>query len=330
MVHSGLSRSVSFIAISVLVAHEYEGRCDRATDLGFAVEAPILDDMDTSLIQAFSKNGSSGRWTITCGRIIAVILAGLYFAGRGRVVAVTCRDPILVRIILLESCPAIEGIKLPFPERGLELLSDCVGQELTWEAEYLRPYTSMISDQDCGIGGPPILVLDDEKPIEEFLTLKERMEVALLVSDDAGSRCAGLGIIDECSPQGVWCGFCVPYSFFVVVNISKVNSKCNHHTAYCEEESITTLGAAINRRVLWSGYKVRPTEPLGPFLGSDVKDKGIGGPPIPFQPGKVKNESSGSDMKTNDGKESEIDGHIVGSEEKVDNGDTDSPSANPD
>ena len=177
-------------------------------------------------------------------------LAGLHFACRGRVVAVTCRDPILVQIVLMESSPAIEGIKLPFLERGLELLSDCVGQELTWKAQYLRPYASMISDQDCGIGGLPIPVLDEEKPIEEFLTLKERMEVALLVSDDAASRCAGLGIIDECSPQGVWCGFRVPYSFFVVVNISKVNSKCNHHIAYYKEESITTLGTTINHKVL--------------------------------------------------------------------------------
>ena len=85
----------------------------------------------------------------------------------------------------------------------MELLSNCVGQELTWEAQYLRPYASMISDQDGGIGGPPIPALDDEKPIEEFLTLKEWMEVALLVSDDAGCRCAGLGIIDDCSPRGV-------------------------------------------------------------------------------------------------------------------------------
>ena len=246
------------------------------------MEASIPDEMDTSSIQAFSKNGSSGRWTITRGRIVVVTLAGLYFAGRGRVVAVICRDPILVQMVLLELSLTIEGIKLPFPERGLELLSDCVGQELTWEAQYLRPYASMISDEDCGIGGPPILALDDEKPIEEFLTLKERMEVALLVSDNAGCCCARLGIIEECSPRGVWCGFLVPHSFYVVVNISMVNSKCNHHTAYCEEESITTLGAAINRRVLWSGYKVRPTEPLGPPLGSDVKDEGIGGPPIPI------------------------------------------------
>ena len=257
-------------------------------------------------------------------------LAGLYFAGRGRVVAVTCRDPILVRIVLLESSPAIEGIKLPFPERGLELLSDCVGQEFTWEAQYLRPYASMISDEDCGIGGPQIPALVDDKPIEDFLTLKERMEVALLVSDDSGCRCAGLGIIEECSPRGVWCGFLVPHSFFVVVNISMVNSKCNHHIAYYEDEAITTLGAAINRRVLWSGYKVRPTEPLGPPLDSDVKDEGIGGPPIPIQPCKVKIESTGPDMMANDGREPEIKGHTVGSEERGDNRNTESPSANPD
>ena len=121
--------------------------------------------MDTSLVEAFTRNGPSERWTISRGRIVAVTLAGLYFAGRGRVVAVTCRDPILVCIILLELSPTIEGIKLPFPERGLELLSDYIGEELTWEAQYLQPYASMISDGDCGIGSPPIPVLEDSKPI---------------------------------------------------------------------------------------------------------------------------------------------------------------------
>ena len=190
----------------------------------------------------------------------------------------------------------------------------------------------MISDQDCGISGLPILVLDDEKPIEEFLILKEWMEVALLVSDDADAGVPGWESLTSAllEASGVGSVTCVPHSFFVMVNISKVKFECNHHTAYCEEESITTLGAVINRRALWSGYKVRPIEPLGPPLGSNVKDEGIGGPPISIQPRKVKNESSGSDMKANDGKESEIDGHTVGSEEKVDNGDTDSPRANPD
>ena len=73
---------------------------------------------------------------------------------------------------------------------------------------------------------------------------------------------------------------------------------------------------------------MRSTEPLDPPLGADVKDEGIGGPPIPCQPDKVKNESSGSDMKANDGKESEVDSHSVGSEEKVDKGDTKSASTN--
>ena len=239
--------------------------------------------MDTSSIEVFSKNRPFGRWTTTRGRIVAVTLAGLYFAGRGRVVVVTCRDPILVRIVLFESSPTIKGIKLPFPERGLELLNECVGKELTWEAQYLRPYASMISDVNYGIGGPSIPVLDNEKPIEHFLTLMERMEVTLLVSNDAGIGCVRVGVIDECSPQGVWCRFRVPHSFFVVVKITKVNTEYNGQTAYCEEESITTLGAAINHRVLWSGYKVRPTEPLCPSRDAVVKEERIGGPSIRFQ-----------------------------------------------
>ena len=83
--------------------------------------------MDTLAIEAFSKNGNSGSWRITCGREVALTLAGLYYVGCGRVVRVTCRDPILVRIVLLDTSPAIEGTRLPFPERGLELLCDCIG-----------------------------------------------------------------------------------------------------------------------------------------------------------------------------------------------------------
>ena len=75
---------------------------------------------------------------------------------------------------------------------------------------------------------------------------------------------------------------------------------------------------------------MRPTEPLGPLLGVDVKDEGIGDPPIPCQPNKVKNQSSGSNMKATDGNESKVNRHSVGAEEKVDKGDTESASANPD
>ena len=72
---------------------------------------------------------------------------------------------------------------------------------------------------------------------------------------------------------------------------------------------------------------MRPMEPLGPPLGADVKDKGIGGLPIPFQADKVKNEFNGCDMKATNGKEAEVDIHCVGAEEKVDKGDTESASA---
>ena len=285
--------------------------------------------MDTSSVEAFTRNGSSGRWTITRGRIVAVTLAGLYFAGRGRVVAVTCRDLILVRIVLLELSSTIEGIKLLFLERGLELLSDCVGEELTWEAKYLQPYASMISDTDCGIGGPPIPVVKDSKPIDQFLTLKERMEVTLLVSDDAGMRCAGIGVINECSPRGVWCGFLVLHSFFVVVTLTEVSTECQGQAAYYEEESMTTLGAAINHRVLWSAYKVRPTEPLCPFGNATVKEERIGGPPIHLHPDMEDQSSSDSDINAT----APSDGHGGQSGEApdmVDQRDAESVNANPD
>ena len=189
-----------YTELDVSAARCYGGSSDIIPELCIMDSLTSRSGMDTSLVEAFTRNGPSWRWTITRRRIVAVTFAGLYYAGRGRVVAVTCRDPILVRIVLLESSPTIEGIKLLFPERGLELLSDCVGEELTWEAKYLRPYASMISDANCDIGDPPIPVLEDLKPIEQFLTLRERMEVVLLVSDDAGMRCAGIGVINECSP----------------------------------------------------------------------------------------------------------------------------------
>ena len=72
---------------------------------------------------------------------------------------------------------------------------------------------------------------------------------------------------------------------------------------------------------------MRPTEPLDPLLRADVKDEGIGGPPIRFQPDKVKNDFSGSDIKATIDKEAEVDDHGVGAKEKVDKGDTESASA---
>ena len=187
----------------------------------------------------------------------------------------------------------------------------------------------MISDVDCGIGGPPVPVLNDEKSIEQFFTLQERMEVALLVSDDVGMRCAGIGVINEYSPRGVWCGFLVPHSFFIVVIITKVSTECKGQIAYCKEESITTLGATINQRVLWSGYKVRPTEPLCPSCDVAVKEERISGPPIHFHPDMEDQSCSESDTNTT----ALVDDHgdrSGGAPDKVDERDAESANAYPD
>ena len=141
-------------------------------------------------------------------------------------------------------------------------------------------------------------MLDDEKPIEQFLTLKERMEVALLVSDEAGSQYAGLGVIDKCSPRGVMCRFLVLHTFFVVVNVTKVNTKYNGQTAYYKEEIIKILGVAINHRVLWSKYKVRRMEPLCPSRDHIVKQEDMASLPRQFQLEKEDNNFSTSDINT--------------------------------
>ena len=39
-----------------------------------------------------------------------------------------------------------------------------------------------------------------------------------------------------------------------------------------------------NHRILWSGYKIKPTEILFPSPDNIVKNKDISGPPIPLQP----------------------------------------------
>ena len=75
------------------------------------------------------------------------------------------------------------------------------------------------------------------------------MEVALLVCNEAGSHCVGLGVIEGCSPQGIYYGFLVLYSFFVIVNVTRVNSEYKGLIAYCEEATVNTLSAMINHRV---------------------------------------------------------------------------------
>ena len=109
----------------------------------------------------------------------------------------------------------------------------------------------------------------------------------------------------------------VPHSFLVVVNITKVNTEYKGQTAYCEEESITTLGATINHRVLWSRYKVRPIEPLCPSRNAVVKEERIGGSPIFFHLDMEDKSCSDSDINTT-APTDELGDHGAGAQEKVD------------
>ena len=120
-----------------------------------------------------------------------------------------------------------------------------------------------------------------------------------------------------------------PHSFFVVVNVTKVNTKYNGQIAYCEEETIKTLDAAINHRVLWSGYKVKPTECLCPSCHHVVKQEGIGGLLIQFQAEKENNDFFNLDINTTDYKD-KLGGEGVGAQEKVDKGDIEFDNAFPD
>ena len=97
---------------------------------------------------------------------------------------------------------------------------------------------------------------------------------------------------------------------------------------YCEEKKITTLGTAINHRVLWSGYKVKSMEPLYPSRDVVVKEDGIGNLPIQFQLEKEDNNFNGSDIN-NTNSEDKLGGHGVGAQEKVDNRDAESVNMYP-
>ena len=46
----------------------------------------LRQQKDTLPIEVFSKDGNSKSWTITHGREVALILVGLYYVERGRVV----------------------------------------------------------------------------------------------------------------------------------------------------------------------------------------------------------------------------------------------------
>jgi hypothetical protein len=94
------------------------------------------------------------------------------------------------------------------------------------------------------------------------------MEVALLICSTNGDVCVGLGIILECSPQGTWEGFRVPHCDYVVVRLTAVFPEYSHHASYCEIPDFRTLGDSVGYRILWSGYRVRPTHCSTPHVQS--------------------------------------------------------------
>ena len=97
-----------------------------------------------------------------------------------------------------------------------------------------------------------------------------------------------------------------------------VNTDYVDHTAYCEDFEVHKLGAAINHRILWSGYKVRPTEPLIPPPHNIVKSECIGGPPIPLQSKVEDADAAGSDgmsSESEDDQHNRVEGGGTGVEE---------------
>jgi hypothetical protein len=60
----------------------------------------------------------------------------------------------------------------------------------------------------------------------------------------------------ECSPQGMWEGFRVPHSYYVVVRLTAVFPEFSHHASFCEILGMRTLVESDGYQILWSGYRV--------------------------------------------------------------------------
>ena len=104
----------------------------------------------------------------------------------------------------------------------------------------------------------------------------------------------------------------------------EVNTEYREQIAYCKESVVETLGAVINHRILWSGYKVRPMEPLIPSPNNIVKNKGISGPPIPLQPKVEDVDSIGLDGNSSDS-EVELHDRVDGGGRGIDEAEKESP-----
>jgi hypothetical protein len=215
--------------------------------------------LDASPIEAFTKNGGSGRLVLRKGVVVALTLEGLYYTGRAVVERVVNRDPYLVRVHVLD-VPDNLDMPIPFPEGDLVFLRQCTGRSIVWEANTVYPYAESEGSTNASVGRQPTHVNTDVKPIQQFLSLTVDMEVALLQTVGKDLLYAGLGIIVECSPRGFWNGFRVPHSFFLVVKLRQIVDDFKDHNAYCEIPDFVTLKLCVGYKILWSGYKVRPVE----------------------------------------------------------------------
>jgi hypothetical protein len=222
-------------------------------------QRPAKTMMEFKFMRTFTHSGGSGRWIVAPGTHVAITFLGHYYPRWGVISKVLCRDPLLVEVKVFEVSPVIE-VDIPFPIGDLQYISPCAGRDVIWEVEHLRPYVGLPEDPLEAVGGLSTPVLEDVKSVEKFLSLAKGMVVALVNTKAPSHRCAGIGIIEEYSPKGVWSGFLIPHSFFVIVRVQVVNSKYKNHAIHCEFPIVQTLGCVVGHRILRSGYKVRPID----------------------------------------------------------------------
>jgi len=76
------------------------------------------------------------KWTVAPGAHVAITWAGHYYAGRGVVSKILCRDPFLVEVKVIEVCYALDQV-ICFPVGDLRTTTQCAGRDVIWEAKYL-------------------------------------------------------------------------------------------------------------------------------------------------------------------------------------------------
>jgi hypothetical protein len=149
---------------------------------------PAETTMEPKVKNTGIRSGGNGRWAVAPGAHVAITFLGLYYAGRGVISKILCRDPLLVEVKIIEVSPTIE-VEIPFPVGDLRRISQCAGREVIWKAEHLQPYGALSEEPLQTIGGPPTPVPEDVMPAEESFTLAKGMVIALV---DTEPRCLGV------------------------------------------------------------------------------------------------------------------------------------------